>query len=152
MVGCRQMFLDLVHFLREDIRWRIFTTIHHIGLHGLINLRKSHYLRIGAERTHLFVQYFGRLNPQLQTFHVSRHTHRAVRAHHLEAVIPVRQTANTFALQLFQHLLPDRTLRDPVQRLLVVKDERQIKQLEFLDTQRAELGQRGREHLHGAQL
>ncbi len=39
-----------------------------------------------------------------------------------------------------------------MQLLVVVKDKGQVKHFKFLHTQRTELGQRGSQHLHGAQL
>ena len=56
------------------------------------------------------------------------------------------------ASSLAEQLLADRTLRDLVQFGVVVEDERQVEDLEFLHAQRAELGERGREHLHRAEL
>jgi hypothetical protein len=55
-------------------------------------------------------------------------------------------------LQLLEQLGAHGALGDGVQVVVVVEDEGQVEDLELLHAQRAELGQRGRQHLHRAQL
>ena len=54
--------------------------------------------------------------------------------------------------ELGQQLLADRSGRHLVQVVVIAEDERQVEDLELLDAERAELGQRRRQHLDGAQL
>ena len=57
-----------------------------------------------------------------------------------------------FGFELLEQRRSNRSLRHLVQVLVVVKDVRQVEDLEFAGAERSELGERGREHLHGAQL
>ncbi|MNT52889.1 hypothetical protein D3C72_1899410 [compost metagenome] len=77
---------------------------------------------------------------------------RLVGRHHLEAIVPVRQARDTLGFQFFQQALADFAFGDVVQRRLGREDVGQVERFEFLHAQRAELGQRRRQHLHGAQL
>ncbi len=70
----------------------------------------------------------------------------------LESVVPIGEALDALGIQLVQHHAANWPLCDLVEFIIVVKDVRQVEQLEFLDTQGAELGQRRCQHLHGANL
>ena len=57
-----------------------------------------------------------------------------------------------FSLEAAQQGAPHRPLGDPPQRRLVLEEEGQVEGLELLHAELAELGERGGEHLHGAEL
>ena len=68
---------------------------------------------------------------------------------------PLSQNARPLmplASSLPSSCLPTGPLRHLVQLRRVVEDERQVEHLELLDAERAELGERRREHLHCAEL
>jgi hypothetical protein len=81
-----------------------------------------------------------------------RHMQRLVRAHLLEAVIPIGQTDHALGVEQAEHLLTDRPFGDLAQRCKARQQERQVEHLEVLDTDRAELGVRRRQHLDRAEL
>jgi hypothetical protein len=83
---------------------------------------------------------------------IFRQAQRPVRAHHLEAVIPIGQALDAFGLELGEKPFAERTVGDPAKRLPVGKDIRKVKYFEFLDAERTKLGKRRRQHLHGAEL
>ena len=105
-----------------------------------------------AQRAHLRVEHLGRLDAHLQAAEIGRHQQRLVGRHDLEAVIPECQAGNALGVELLQHALADRAFGHAVQRLLAGEQIRQVEHLEFLYAQRAELGQRRRQHLDRAQL
>jgi hypothetical protein len=77
---------------------------------------------------------------------------RLVGAQRLEAVVPEGQALDAAALELGEQLPADRPCGHAVQLVVVVEDEGQVEDLELLGAQRAELGQRRRQHLHRAEL
>ena len=129
-----------------------FSVPSHAGLQHLVSLGKGQHLRPGAERAHLGVEHARGLDAHAQSAEVGRYVQRRVGRHHLEAVVPVGQAGDALRLELPQQAAPDAPFGHRVQRRLGREDIRQVEGLEFLHAQRAELGQRRRQHLHRAQL
>ena len=152
MVRHRDVFLHLMHFLGVDVRWRVLGAVDHAGLQRLVDFRERQHLRVGAQRAHLRVEHFRRLDAHLQALEVGRRVHRLVGRHHLEAVVPVRQAGDALRLELLQQALADRPFGHRVQRRLGRENVWQVEHFEFLDAERRELRQRRRQHLHGAEL
>ncbi len=152
MIGDGGVLLHLVHLLGVAVRRRVLVAVDHAGLHRLVDIRERQHLRNGAERAHFRLQHLGRLDAHLQALEVGHMMHRLVRRHDLEAVVPIGQPLDALGLELGEQALPDRPLGDASKRRLVRNDVGQIEHLEFLDPERAELGERGRQHLHRAEL
>src|SRR6266702_4498358 len=152
VVGEGHVLLHLVHPLRVEVRRWILDATHAPGLQRLVDLREGHDLRDGSHRAHLRVEHPRGLDAQLLTLEVGGRPQRLVGAHHLEAVVPVREALDALGLELVEQLLADGSLRDLVQLLVAVEDEREVEELELLHAQRGELGERGREHLDRAEL
>eukprot|EP00906_Rhabdomonas_costata_P034809 RCo048960 len=152
MLGQGQVLLHFVHLLGVQVGNRVLGTIDNAGLQRLIDFREGHHLRHGAEGAHLFLKHLGRLDAHLLALQVGRRLDRAVCREGLETVVPVGETADALGFQLGQQLLADGAVGHLAQVVVVAEDEGQVEDFEFLHAERAELGQRRGEHLHGAQL
>src|SRR5262249_8771925 len=122
------------------------------GLQGLVYLGESHHLRGSPKRAHLQLEDLRGLDPQLQSMKVLRRMQRPVGAHEPEAVVPVGESENATRLEQGQHFLPKRPLGDPMHRLLIGEEKRNVENIEFPHTERPELRERGRNHLDRAKL
>jgi hypothetical protein len=67
-------------------------------------------------------------------------------------VVPESQATDALGFQLGEELLTDRAGGNLVQIVVTIKDVGQVEHFEVLDAQRAELGQRRREHLDSTEL
>ncbi len=141
-----------LYWLTALVLLGVLGAVDHTRLQCLVDLGEGHHLRQGAERAHLLLEHLGRLDAHLLALEVGRRLDRRIQREGLEAVVPEDQAADALGLQLGQQLLADRTLGDLVQVVVVVEDEGQVEDLEFLDAERAELGQRRGQRLHGAEL
>ena len=152
VVGQREVLLHLVHLLRVEVGDRVLGAVDDAGLQRLVDLGESHHLRQRAQRAHLRLQHLGRLDAHLQALEVLGHLQRLVGAEGLEAVVPVGQAADALGLQLGQQRLAGRAGGDLVQVFVAVEDVGQVEDLELAHADGAELGQRGRQQLHRAEL
>ena len=148
----RRVLLNLVHLLGIHVRGRVFGPVDDAGLQRLVDFGEGHDLRHRAKRVHFRLKHLGGLDAHLQAKEVVGHMQRAVGRHDLEAVVPVGQSRDPLVFQLGQKRLADLALRDLAQRVVAREDEGQVEDLEVLDAEGAELGQRGGEHLHRAKL
>ena len=105
-----------------------------------------------AERLDLVAEHLRRLDAHLEALVVGGHADRLVGAHHLEAVVPVGEADDALRVELLEQRGADRAFGDLVQLLVVVEDVRQVEHLELARAERPELRERGREHLHRAEL
>ena len=152
MVGERRVLLHLVHLLGVHVRRRVFLTIDHAGLQRLIDFGERHHLRDRTKRAELRFQHLGRLDAELEALVVFRRNELLVRAHLLEAVVPIGQAGDPLLVEQAEELLAERAVGHLPQRREVRENVREIENLEFLDADRAELGERRRQHLHRTEL
>jgi hypothetical protein len=117
-----------------------------------IGFRERQRLGRRAQRAHLGVEHLGILDAHAQAAEIGRRVQRAVGRHHLEAVVPVARPVMPFGSSFFSRPRPIWPFGHRIQRGLGRENIRQVEGLEFLHAERAELGQRRRQHLHRAQL
>src|SRR5690606_15803905 len=132
MVGVGNGFLDFVKLLGVNIGPGVFLTIDHAGLQGLIDLGKGQLLRVGAERTELLFENVRSLNTELQAFYVlGTGEFVFVGGQLLHAVVPVGQPLKAAVLHAVQQALSGVALLEAIDGVHVVKQEGEVKDLDF---------------------
>src|SRR5690606_17994648 len=104
-------------------------------LHCQIGLLRLNNLGLRTQQIHLLIQHSRWINTHLQAGKIFRQVQRAVSRHDLETIVPVSQTNHALAFYFLQQRFANWSFSNTRNVSTIVKQEWQIKDLEFLQTE-----------------
>jgi hypothetical protein len=141
VLGQAQVALHFVHGLGPEVRNRIFCSVHHACGQRPTRFAEGQRHRPGAQCTHLSGNHLRGLHPHAQTGEVLWLQQRPVGAHLFETIVKKAQPHQALTLKPPEQALPQRAQGNAPHGSEVVKQERQVKQLKFRQTDATKFGQ-----------